>query len=135
MAQRDSRRTVLPCLCVRKPPLCRSVECVWWWSVRTRGATVDWQGRIPQPRPPTIAPPFAAEEGESPAISWQRREQTLLGMTRSGLGSTVGRVHRTGKRGGDCLSTEGRQPGSDQLAEWGVSTLQDGKARPEGITA
>jgi hypothetical protein len=134
VAQRDSRRTVLPCLCICIPPLCLSVVCVWW-SVVTRGTRVDWQCRIPQPRPRTIAPPSAANQGGRPAIARQRREQTGLGMTRSGLGSTVGRVHRTGNRGGDCLPTEGRQPGSDQLAEWGVGTLQDGKARPEGITA
>jgi hypothetical protein len=37
--------------------------------------------------------------------------------------------------GGDCLSTEGRYQGSDQLAECGVGTLQDGTRRPGGITA
>ncbi len=37
--------------------------------------------------------------------------------------------------GGDCLSTEGRYHGSDQLAECGVGTLQDGTRRPGGITA
>ncbi len=132
MAQRESRRTVLPCLCVCLPPLCPHGECVRR-VVITRGASVDWQCRIPQPRPRTIAPP--SDEGGRSAISRQRRVQTLLDMTRSGLGSTVGRVHCTGNRGGDCLPTEGRQPGSDQLAEWGVGTLQDGKARPEGITA
>ncbi len=87
MAQRDSRRTVLPCLCICIPPLCLSVDCVWR-SVVTRGTRVDWQCRTPQPRPRTIAPPYAADQGGRSAISRQRREQTLLGMTRSGLGST-----------------------------------------------
>ena len=83
MAQRHSRRTVLPCLCVCLPPPCLYGECVWR-SVITRGASVDWQCRIPQHRPRTIAPPFAASQGSRPAIARQRREQTGLGSPGAG---------------------------------------------------
>jgi hypothetical protein len=129
VAQRVSRRTVLPCLCICLPPLCLSVECVY--PRHACGLAV--------PYPPTQAAydrtTLRSESREPPCHREAAAGTNRVGQPRSGLGSTVGRVHRTSNRGGDCLPTEGRQPGSDQLAEWGVGTLQDGKARPEGITA
>jgi hypothetical protein len=105
--QREPRRNVLSRLCVCIPSLLPHGECVWWVVV-SGGGSAD----LAVLYPPTSGHgrPHLLRNGSRRALCHltAATSTTLLGLTRGGLGSTVGQVHRTGNRGGDGLPTEGR---------------------------